>query len=113
MILNAALSKPRPHRYVSLPSAGFISLVTLMDGTPLLDVGRGSREGMVGAEAVSSVFCRKFDDSNFQWIGQGSKICLVLFCDSLRPLLENFIGECLELIGERLLAERNGMLAPC
>jgi hypothetical protein len=29
----------------------------------------------------------------------------------LRPLLENFIGECLELIGERLLVERDGMLA--
>jgi len=30
----------------------------------------------------------------------------------LLPLLKNFISECLELIGGRLLVERNEMLAP-
>jgi hypothetical protein len=56
MILNAVLSKlGRSHRYVYLPTGGFISRVTLMDGSQLLEVGRGSRDGMVGAEALSSV----------------------------------------------------------
>jgi CRP-like cAMP-binding protein len=45
----------QPTRHVYFPVEGFISLVTLIDKKPVLEVGMVGREGMVGAELVLGV----------------------------------------------------------
>jgi len=42
-------------RYVYFPTAGFVSLVTALNGRPTLEVGMVGREGMVGAQLVLGV----------------------------------------------------------
>jgi CRP-like cAMP-binding protein len=44
-----------PIRYVYFPVEGFISLVTLLDGKPVLEVGMVGREGMLGAQIALGV----------------------------------------------------------
>jgi CRP-like cAMP-binding protein len=46
----------KPIRYVYFPVDGFISLVTCIDGKPVLEVGMIGREGLLGAQAVLGVF---------------------------------------------------------
>ena len=51
LVLGTVLCKPgEPTRYVYFPVNGFISLLTLIDGEPALEVGMVGREGMVGAQ---------------------------------------------------------------
>ncbi len=45
----------KPTRHVYFPIEGFISLVTMIDGKPVLEVGMVGREGMVGAQLVLGV----------------------------------------------------------
>lgn len=45
----------KPIRNVYFPIAGFISLVTLLDGKPVLEVGMVGREGMLGAQMVLGI----------------------------------------------------------
>lgn len=55
LVLNEVLSKPgKPPRYVYFPTEGFVSLVALMDGNPVLEVGMVGREGMLGAQLALS-----------------------------------------------------------
>ena len=44
-----------PTRYVYFPIDGFISLVTSIDGKPVLEVGMVGREGMCGAQVALGV----------------------------------------------------------
>jgi CRP-like cAMP-binding protein len=44
-----------PIRYVYFPVKGFVSMVTLLDGKPALEVGMVGQEGMVGAQMVIGV----------------------------------------------------------
>jgi len=45
----------KPIRYVYFPIEGFISLVTRLDGKPVLEVGMVGREGMIGAQMALGV----------------------------------------------------------
>jgi CRP-like cAMP-binding protein len=44
-----------PTQYVYFPTAGFISLVTAVNGRPTLEVGMVGREGMLGTQLVLGV----------------------------------------------------------
>jgi CRP-like cAMP-binding protein len=45
----------KPIRHVYFPREAFISLVTLLDGKPALEVGMVGREGMIGAQMALGV----------------------------------------------------------
>jgi CRP-like cAMP-binding protein len=44
-----------PTRYVYFPTDGFVSLVTAINGRPMLEVGMVGREGMLGTELVLGI----------------------------------------------------------
>jgi CRP-like cAMP-binding protein len=44
-----------PTRYAYFPTTAFISLITMIDGKPILEVGMVGREGMLGAQLVLGV----------------------------------------------------------
>ena len=45
----------KPIRYVYFPTESFISLVTTLDGKPVLEIGMVGREGMLGAQMALGV----------------------------------------------------------
>ncbi|HWH83723.1 MAG TPA: Crp/Fnr family transcriptional regulator, partial [Burkholderiaceae bacterium] len=56
LVLNEVLCEPGPPtRYVYFPVRGFISLVTLIAGSPGLEVGMVGREGMLGVQLALGV----------------------------------------------------------
>lgn len=50
----------RPTRFVYFPLRGFVSLVTSIDGKPVLEVGMVGREGMFGAHVALGVLIQPF-----------------------------------------------------
>ena len=56
LALAEVLSEPgKPARYVYFPTGGFISLVTVVEGSPGVEVGMVGREGMLGAQLILGV----------------------------------------------------------
>lgn len=56
LALGTILAEPGdPTRHVYFPTDGFISLLTLIDGEPALEVGMVGREGMVGTQLALGV----------------------------------------------------------
>ena len=56
LVLSEVLGEPgRPARHVYFPTGGFISLLTLVEGHPGLEVGMVGREGMVGAQMALGI----------------------------------------------------------
>ncbi len=56
LVLSDVLYQPgQPMRHVYFPTEGFVSLVTLIDGSPGLEVGMVGSEGMVGAPLALGV----------------------------------------------------------
>ena len=56
LVLGTVLFEPgNPMRHVYFPIEGFISLLTLIDGKPVLEVGMVGREGMLGAQVALGV----------------------------------------------------------
>ena len=51
LVLGTVMCEPgKPTRHAYFPVNGFISLLTLIDGEPALEVGMVGREGMLGAQ---------------------------------------------------------------
>ncbi|MBC7436869.1 MAG: Crp/Fnr family transcriptional regulator [Bdellovibrionales bacterium] len=56
LVLSEVLCESgKPLRYVYFPVDGFISLLTVLDGKPTLEVGMVGREGMLGAQLALGV----------------------------------------------------------
>jgi CRP-like cAMP-binding protein len=56
LVLGTVLCEPGDAtRHVYFPTEGFISLLTLIDGKPALEVGMVGREGMLGAQVALGV----------------------------------------------------------
>lgn len=56
LVLSEVLSEPdTPTRHVYFPTEGFISLVTIVEGNPALEVGMIGREGVLGAHLAQGV----------------------------------------------------------
>jgi CRP-like cAMP-binding protein len=55
MMADVLCNGVQPIRHVYFPVEGFISLVTILDGKPVLEVGMVGREGMLGAQMALGV----------------------------------------------------------
>ena len=84
LVLSEVLSEPRsPTRHVYFPTGGFISLLTLVEGHPGLEVGMVGCEGMVGAHLALGVVA-----SPLRSLVQGSGTALRVGAKAFRNELE-------------------------
>jgi CRP-like cAMP-binding protein len=73
----------QPTRYVYFPVDGFISLVTSLDGKPVLEVGMVGREGMFGAQVGLNVPTQALH-AVVQGPGHARRIASSVFCRELK-----------------------------
>jgi CRP-like cAMP-binding protein len=83
----------QPIRHVYFPTGSFISLITAIDGKPVLEVGMAGREGMVGAQLVLGVQTSPFQ-SLVQGAGAAYRITVRDFCKELDRSAE--LRKCLQ-----------------
>jgi CRP-like cAMP-binding protein len=79
-----------PTRYVYFPTEGFISLVTAIDGKPVLEVGMVGCEGMFGAQAALRVVTQPLH-ALVQGAGSAQRIAIDAFAEEFKrsdPLQE-------------------------
>ncbi len=80
----------KPTRHVYFPTEGFISLVTAIDGKPVLEVGMVGREGMFGAQAALRVVTQPLH-ALVQGAGSAQRIAIDAFGEEFKrsnPLQE-------------------------
>ncbi|MEO8060504.1 MAG: Crp/Fnr family transcriptional regulator [Burkholderiales bacterium] len=84
LVLSEVLGEPgRPTQHVYFPTGGFISLLTLVEGRPGVEVGMVGREGMVGAQLALGVVA-----SPLRSLVQGSGTALRVGTKAFRAELE-------------------------
>ncbi|MGB6352586.1 MAG: Crp/Fnr family transcriptional regulator [Steroidobacteraceae bacterium] len=85
-----------PTRHIYFPVEGFISLVTSIEGKPVLEVGMAGREGMLGAQVALGVPSQPMH-ALVQGPGSALRIGLKVFQEelgrntALKPLLDRYI----------------------
>jgi CRP-like cAMP-binding protein len=71
-----------PTRHVYFPVNGFISLVTVIEGKPVLEVGMAGREGMFGAHVALQVLTQPLH-AVVQGTGTAWRVPISAFCGEL------------------------------
>ena len=83
LVLGEVLCQPgQPTRHVYFPVDGFISLITLLEGSPGLEVGMVGREGMVGSQLALGVDTTPLR-ALVQGAGRAWRVGVEDFCDVL------------------------------
>jgi len=98
-----------PIRHVFFPTESFISLITVIDGKPVLEVGMAGREGMVGSQLVLGVQTSPFQ-SLVQGAGAAHRISVRDFCKEMDRSIE--LRQCLQRYVYVLMAQL-GTTAAC
>lgn len=90
-------------RYVYFPVEGFISLVTAMDGKPVLEVGMVGREGMFGAQVSLRVLTQPLH-ALVQGPGFAHRLAIKVFREELKrsDALQEVMGRYLYVLMTQL-----------
>jgi CRP-like cAMP-binding protein len=93
----------KPTRYVYFPIDGFISMVTSIDGKPVLEVGMIGREGMFGAQVALRVLTQPLH-ALVQGPGSAQRITMSAFRQELEQCvpLQHVMGRFLYVLMTQL-----------